>query len=33
MGINADERLIAPGDRPIDIVRGGKLVPGLLGKA
>jgi len=30
MGINADDRLMAPGDRPIDIVRGGKLVKGLI---
>ena len=30
LGINADERLIAPGDRPIDIIRGGKLVKGLV---
>ncbi len=31
LGINADQRLMAPGDRPIDIIRGGKLVPGILG--
>lgn len=30
IGIDADERLMAPGDRPIDIVRGGKLVKGLV---
>jgi uncharacterized protein (DUF1501 family) len=30
IGIDADERLMAPGDRPIDIVRGGKLVKGLI---
>lgn len=30
LGINADERLIAPGDRPIDIIRGGKLVKGIV---
>ncbi|HLX64479.1 MAG TPA: DUF1501 domain-containing protein [Planctomycetota bacterium] len=33
LGINADERLIAPGGRPIDIIRGGKLVKGLVAKA
>jgi hypothetical protein len=33
LGIEGDERLIAPGGRPIDIIHGGKLVPGLLGKA
>lgn len=31
LGINSDDRLVAPGDRPIDIVRGGKVVRGLLG--
>lgn len=30
MGINADDRLMAPGGRPIDIVRGGKLVKGMI---
>ena len=30
LGIDADERLMAPGDRPIDIIRGGKLVKGIL---
>jgi hypothetical protein len=30
LGINADERLIAPGGRPIDIIRGGKLVKGIV---
>ncbi len=30
LGINPDERLIAPGDRPIDIIRGGKLVKGIV---
>ena len=30
LGIDAAERLMAPGDRPIDIIRGGKLVQGLL---
>ena len=30
LGIDAAERLMAPGDRPIDIIRGGKLVKGLL---
>lgn len=30
LGINAEDRLMAPGGRPIDIVRGGKVVPGLL---
>jgi arylsulfatase A-like enzyme len=30
LGINADDRLMAPGDRPIDIIRGGKLVKGLI---
>lgn len=33
LGINADERLIAPGDRPIDIIRGGKLVKGIVAKS
>jgi hypothetical protein len=31
LGINAEDRLVAPGDRPIDIVRGGKVVEGLIG--
>ena len=30
LGIDASQRLMAPGDRPIDIIRGGKLVKGLL---
>ncbi len=30
LGIDANERLMAPGDRPIDIVRGGKLVEAIL---
>ena len=30
-GINAEDRLMAPGGRPIDIVRGGKVVDALLG--
>jgi hypothetical protein len=30
-GITAEDRLMAPGGRPIDIVRGGKVVQGLLG--
>ena len=30
LGINADKRLMAPGDRPIDIVRGGHVVKDLL---
>jgi hypothetical protein len=30
LGINAEDRLMAPGGRPIDIVRGGKVVEGLL---
>lgn len=30
LGINADDRLMAPGDRPIDVIRGGKLVKGVL---
>jgi uncharacterized protein (DUF1501 family) len=30
LGINADKRLMAPGNRPIDIVRGGVVVPELL---
>ena len=29
LGINAEDRLMAPGGRPIDIVRGGKVVEGL----
>jgi hypothetical protein len=31
LGVNAEDRLMAPGGRPIDIVRGGKVVEGLLG--
>ena len=31
MGINADKELMAPGDRPIEIVDGGKVVEELLG--
>jgi hypothetical protein len=31
LGINSDDRLMAPGGRPIDIVRGGRVVQGLLG--
>jgi hypothetical protein len=31
LGINPEDRLLAPGGRPIDIVRGGKVVQGLLG--
>ncbi len=30
LGINADKRLMAPGNRPIDIVRGGEVVKDLL---
>jgi hypothetical protein len=30
LGINSDKRLMAPGNRPIDIVRGGAIVPELL---
>ena len=30
LGINAEDRLIAPGGRPIDIVRGGRVVRGLI---
>lgn len=30
LGINAEDRLMAPGGRPIDIVRGGKVVSGLV---
>ena len=30
LGINADKRLMAPGSRPIDIVRGGTVVQDLL---
>jgi hypothetical protein len=29
MGVNAEDRLLAPGGRPIDIVRDGKCVDGL----
>jgi hypothetical protein len=31
LGVNAQDRLMAPGGRPIDIVRGGKVIQGLLG--
>jgi hypothetical protein len=31
LGINAEDRLLAPGGRPIDIVRDGKVVEGLCG--
>lgn len=31
LGIDAEDRLMAPGNRPIDIVRGGKPVQGLIG--
>jgi hypothetical protein len=30
MGIVADKELMAPGDRPIEIVDGGKVIKGLL---
>ncbi len=30
LGIDASERLMAPGDRPIDIIRGGKLVKAIV---
>ena len=30
MGIVADKELMAPGDRPIEIVQGGKVLKGLL---
>ena len=30
LGIVVDKELMAPGDRPIEIVKGGKLVKGLL---
>ena len=30
LGINSDKRLMAAGNRPIDIVRGGVVVPELL---
>jgi len=30
LGIDPDKRLMAPGDRPIDIVRGGKIVKGII---
>jgi hypothetical protein len=30
LGVNSEDRLMAPGGRPIDIVRGGKVVEGLL---
>ena len=30
LGINANDRLMAPGGRPIDIIRGGQLVKGLV---
>src|SRR5205085_5575865 len=31
LGINPDKRLMSPGNRPIDIVRGGKVVEDLIG--
>jgi hypothetical protein len=31
LGINSEDRLLAPGGRPIDIVRDGKVVDGLIG--
>jgi hypothetical protein len=31
LGVNSEDRLLAPGGRPIDIVRDGKVVQGLLG--
>jgi uncharacterized protein (DUF1501 family) len=31
LGINSEERLMAPGGRPINIVRDGKFVEGLVG--
>jgi hypothetical protein len=31
LGINSEDRLMAPGNRPIDIVRDGRWVPGLVG--
>ena len=31
LGINASDRLVAPGGRPVDIVRGGQVVRGLIG--
>jgi len=31
LGINSDDRLMAPGGRPIDIVRGGRVVQEILG--
>jgi hypothetical protein len=30
LGIDGTKRLMSPGDRPIDIVRGGQVVPELL---
>ena len=30
LGIDSNKRIMAPGDRPIDIVRGGKIVKGLI---
>ena len=30
LGINADKELMAPGDRPIEIVKGGRVVRELL---
>jgi uncharacterized protein (DUF1501 family) len=30
LGINSEDRLLAPGGRPIDIVRDGRFVPGLI---
>ena len=31
IGITAEKKLLAPGDRPIEIVHGGQVVRGLLG--
>jgi hypothetical protein len=31
LGINADKELMAPGNRPIEIIDGGKVVKELLG--
>jgi hypothetical protein len=31
LGIDAHKRLMSPGDRPIDIIRGGSLIEGILG--
>ena len=30
LGINADKELMAPGDRPIEIVDGGQVIDGIL---